>query len=224
MNYADNNYICDIKYNYSMNSLLNFGIIPIDYTSLRSIYPAHKSLNDKISDLERQGTIIRLKRGLYIVSPQISRKLISTELIANHLYGPSYVSMESALRFYGLIPERVFNTVSLTLKRSRSFNNQFGLFSYISCPANYYSIGISQVIHDDYAFLIASPEKALCDQIAYTPKLQLRSLKSLQIYLEEDMRFDMDAFFKMDVSVFEKCAEVSKKKTELNNLIKLLKR
>ena len=47
-----------------MNSLLDFGIIPIDYTSLRSIYPAHKSLNDKISDLEKQGTIIRLKRNV----------------------------------------------------------------------------------------------------------------------------------------------------------------
>ena len=160
-----------------MNSLLDFGIIPIDYTSLRSIYPAHKSLNDKISDLEKQGTIIRLKRGMYVVSPQVSKKHISTELIANHLYGPSYVSMESALRFYGLIPERVFNTVSMTLKRSRSFKNQFGLFSYISCPANYYSIGVSPVVQEDYAFLIATPEKALCDQIVYTPKLQLRSIK-----------------------------------------------
>ena len=81
-----------------MNSLLDFGIIPIDYTSLRSIYPAHKSLNDKISDLEKQGTIIRLKRGMYVVSPHVSKKIISTELIANHLYGLSYVSMESALR------------------------------------------------------------------------------------------------------------------------------
>ena len=207
-----------------MNSLLDFGIIPIDYTSLRSIYPAHKSLNDKISDLEKQGNIIRLKRGMYVVSPQVSKKHISTELIANHLYGPSYVSMESALRFYGLIPERVFNTVSMTLKRSRSFKNQFGLFSYISCPANYYPIGISPVVQDDYAFLISSPEKALCDQIAYTPKLQLRSIKLLQTYLEEDIRFDMDAFFKMDISVFEKCAKVSKKKTEITNIIKLLRK
>lgn len=54
-----------------MNSLLDFGIIPIDYTSPRSIYASHKSLNDKIPDLEKQGTIIRLKRGMYIVSPQV---------------------------------------------------------------------------------------------------------------------------------------------------------
>lgn len=132
--------------------------------------------------------------------------------------------MESALRFYGLIPERVFNTVSMTLKRSRSFKDQFGLFSHISCPANYYSIGISPVVQDNYSFLIASPEKALCDQIVYTPKLRLRSIKLLQTYLKEGIRFDMDAFFKMDISVFEKCAKVRKKKTEITNIIKLLRK
>lgn len=71
--------------------------------------------------------------------------------------------------------------------------------------------------------MIASPEKALCDLIAYTPKLRIRSLKSLEIYLEEDLRFDMDEFHKMKVSVFEQCAEVSKKKTEFNKIIKLLR-
>ncbi len=213
-----------MKHDWLMESLLNFGNIPIDYTSLRSIYPSHKSLNDKVFSLEKQGVIIRLKRGMYVVSPHVSKKIISTELIANHLYGPSYVSMESALRYYGLIPERVFNTASMTLKRSRTFKNQFGQFDYISCPADYYSIGISQVIQNDYAFLIASREKALCDQIIYTPKLQLRSMKSVQMYLEEDIRFDMDEFYKMDASIFEACVEVSKKKMEITNLIKLLRR
>ena len=54
-------YIYEVKYNYSMNSLLDFGIIPIDYTSLRSIYPAHKSLNDKISDLKNRVLLFDLR-------------------------------------------------------------------------------------------------------------------------------------------------------------------
>ena len=207
-----------------MNSLLHFGVVPIDYTSLQSVYPSHRSLNDKVSALEKQGAIIRLKRGMYVVSPQITQRAISTELIANHLYGPSYVSMESALRFHGLIPERVFNTTSMTIKRSRTFKNRFGQFDYIYCPADYYPIGISQIIQDDYAFLVATPEKALCDLIAYTPKLQLRSVKSLLVFLEEDIRLDMDAFYRMDPSVFEKCVEVGKKKTEIGNIIKLLRK
>ena len=206
-----------------MEQLVDFGIIPIDYASLQTTFPSLKAFKDKVSDLERKGTIIRLKRGLYIVSPAISGKELSVELIANHLYGPSYISMQSALRFYGLIPERVYNTSSMTIKRSRTLTNSFGQFNYIYCPSTYYSIGITQVINDDYAFMIASPEKALCDLIAYTPKLRIRSLKSLEIYLEEDIRFDMDEFHKMKVSVFEQCAEVSKKKTEFNKIIKLLR-
>ncbi|MDD2594468.1 MAG: hypothetical protein PHD11_01465 [Bacteroidales bacterium] len=207
-----------------MEFISQFGIVPFTYDVLASYFTSYKSPRQKIIELEKQGIIIRLKRGLYVVSPKISKKELSVELIANHLYGPSYVSMERALRFYGLIPERVFNTVSMTLKRSRTFQNQFGRFDYISCSTDYYPIGTSQVVRNDYAFLIASPEKALCDQIVYTPKLQLRSIKSLLTYLEEDIRFDMDEFYKMNISVFEKCLEVSRKKTEISNIIKLLRK
>ena len=206
-----------------MESLAEFGVIPIDYASLEASYPSLKSLGDKVSELERQGVIIRLKRGLYVVSPEISKKEISVELIANHIYGPSYVSKESALRFYGLIPERVYNTVSMTLKRSKRFRNQLGQFDYVTCPADYYPIGVRQVVRDDYAFQIATPEKALCDQIVHTSKLQLRSVKTLETYLEEDIRLDMDEFYKMDASIFEQCVEVSKKKKTVSLIIKLLK-
>ena len=206
-----------------MESLAKYGVIPIDYASLRASYPSLKALEDKICDLGKKSTIIRLKRGLYIVSPAVSKREVSVELIANHLYGPSYVSKESALRFYGLILERVYNTVSMTIKRRQRFRNNFGQYDYISCPASYYSIGIRQVIREDYAFLIASPEKALCDQIVYTPRLQLRSVKALLAYLEEDVRFDMDEFYKMDVSIFEQCLGISKKKDTIDLVIKLLK-
>ncbi len=206
-----------------MEIISQLGVIPFNFDVLASYLKDYKSPRQKIIELEKQGTIIRLKRGMYVVSPKITKKNISTELIANHLYGPSYVSMESALRFYGLIPERVFNTSSMTLKRSRTFKNHFGHFTYIYCPANYYSIGISQIIQEDYAFLIASPEKALCDLIVYTPKLQLRSIKSLRAFLEEDIRLDIDEFYKMNISIFEKCAEVSRYKTEMTSIIKLLK-
>ena len=206
-----------------MEPLLQFGIIPMDYASLKASNPSIKSLKDKVSDLEKQEKIIRLKRGLYVASPHVSGKELSIELIANHLYGPSYVSMESALRFYGLIPESVYNTSSITLKRSRTFKNSFGQFEYLFCPSNYYSIGINQVVQDDYAFLIASPEKALCDLIVFTPKLRIRSIKSLQIYLEENLRLDMTEFYKMDVSIFEQCVKVSKKEEAINSIIKLLK-
>lgn len=144
--------------------------------------------------------------------------------------------MESALRYYGLIPETVYTVRSMTKKRSRQFYNSVSRFEYIYCSTDYYSLGIKQITAEvyskekqefaqsRYSFLIASPEKALCDLIAYTPNLRPRFIKSLQLYLEEDLRLDMDAFYKMDVEILKQCLAVSKKKNEINNLIKLLER
>ncbi len=205
-----------------MDTITQFGIIPIDFGTLKTAYSTLKSHRDKVSDLEKRGSLIRLKKGLYVVSPSVTGKELSVELIANHIYGPSYVSMESALRFYGLIPETVYNTFSMTLKRSRTFSNSLGQFIYTSCPPDYYHIGITSIISQDHAFLIASPEKSLCDLIAHTPKLNIRSVKSLYTYLEDDLRFDMERFHMMNPIVFEKCAEVTKKKIEIINIIKLL--
>ena len=191
---------------------------------LGSLFSGYKSPRNKIANLEIVGKLIRLKRGLYVVSPKESGRLLSTELIANHIYGPSYISMESALRYYGLIPESVHIVRSMTTKRSRDFENSISRFEYIACSEEYYPIGINQKINDDFSFLIASPEKALCDIIGYTPAIRPRFINALRLYLEEDIRLDMEAFYSMDVKIFRKCAEVGKKKNDLNNLLKLLQR
>jgi len=209
---------------YIMENLKQLGIIPVDYALLSSIFSDYKYPRNKIANLEIEGKLIRLKRSMYVVSPDVSGKLLSTELIANHIYGPSYTSMESALRYYGLIPESVRMVRSMTTKRSRIFENSISRFDYINCSEEYYPIGINQKIGDDYSFLIASPEKALCDLIAYTPKVRPRFINAMKLYLEEDIRLDMESFYKLDVNIFRQCVEVSKKKNELNNLIKLLQR
>jgi hypothetical protein len=207
-----------------MENLKQLGIIPVDYALLGSLFSGYKSPRNKIANLEIEGKLIRLKRGLYVVSPDLSGKLLSTELIANHMYGPSYISMESALRYYGLIPESVHIIRSMTTKRSRVFENSISRFDYITCSEEYYPIGINQKIGDDYSFLIASSEKALCDLIAYTPEVRPRFINALLSYLEEDIRLDMEAFYKMDVEIFRECAEFGKKRNDLNNLIKILQR
>lgn len=207
-----------------MEQLLQMGVIPVGYPVLESLLTGYASPRHKIADLEKAGKLIRLKRGLYVLSPMVSGKLLSTELIANHIYGPSYVSMETALRYYGLIPENVYWVRSMTVKRSRLFENSIARFDYVSCNDEYYPIGIRQEQKEGYTFMIASPEKALCDLISYTPKLRLRSAKALQLYLEEDLRFDMDTFYDMNVEIFRQCLKFSKKKTDLTNIIKLIER
>jgi predicted transcriptional regulator of viral defense system len=84
------------------------GNIPVTKETIASLYPDISGTNQKVASLEHSGKLLRLKRGLYIVNPVWSGKRISEELVANHLYTPSYVSMLTALSWYGLIPERVY--------------------------------------------------------------------------------------------------------------------
>lgn len=198
------------------------GVIPVSAGVLKSEFGNYKSPLDKISELEDEGCLIRLKRGLYLNSSKVTDRLISNELVANIICGPSYVSMETALRHYGLIPEAVFMTRSITLGRFKQFVNCLGTFEYIHCEPDYYPIGVNQTEGDGYSFLIASPEKALCDQIIFTQKLRPRSIKDMRVYLEDDLRLDMDMFFNMDPAIFKQCSEVCRKKEAINNLIRIL--
>jgi hypothetical protein len=206
-----------------MNVLEKFGNIPIDSAVLCGIMNDYKFQRNKIASMEKRGDIVRLKKGLYVVSDKISRKTLSRELIANHLYGPSYVSFETALAFYGLIPEKVFAVRSATFKRAKRFENAIGNFEYITVPPAYYSIGISQqTVNNEYAYLLATPEKALCDLILATPNLRLQSVKAMRVYLEEGMRIDFSAVEHWDVEIVMQCADEGRKKGELRLLSKFL--
>ena len=104
-----------------MNQFSKYGIIPISFATVAESIGSYKSPKDKVSKLEQDGDLIRLKKGFFVVAPRISQQLLSEELIANHLYGPSYVSLETALSYYGLIPELVYVTRSITVKRAKLF-------------------------------------------------------------------------------------------------------
>ncbi|MDR2058479.1 MAG: hypothetical protein LBP83_09430 [Dysgonamonadaceae bacterium] len=207
-----------------MIDLEQYGNIPVNHAVLSEQLRDYRSPNDKIAAMERCGDIIRLKKGLYVVSPKISRKPLSTELIANHLYGPSYVSFETALAFYGLIPEKVYAVRSATFKRAKQYENTVGRFEYVTVPQKYYSIGINQqTVENEYTYLIAKPETALCDTILATPNLRLQSVKAMQVYLEEDLRIDFSGLQRVDCEIIRQCTEAGKKKEELGLLLNFLK-
>lgn len=206
-----------------MKELKQLGIIPINYSVLTTILSKYRSPKDKISLLEKSGNIIRLKKGLFVVSPEISQCKLSRELIANHLYGPSYISLESALSFYGLIPEKVYAVRSTTTKRAKQFSTPLGVFEYVTIPEAYYSIGIRQeIVNNEYAYLIASPEKAICDMILSTRNFKIQSVKAMQMYLEEDLRIDLSSIKTYNTDIIKKCIDLGRKKNELTYLLKLL--
>ena len=206
-----------------VSELEHFSIIPGSSATLISSFSDIKAGNQKLRSLESKGEIIRIKKGLYVVNPKVSHVTLSTELIANHIYTPSYVSMSSALRYYGLIPEEVYVTQSMTLKHSRIFDTPFGRFDYRSIKREAFNVGVTYVNKQNYSFLIATPEKALCDLIANSPLVNIRYQKDVEIYIQEDIRMEIEDLRNMDVTVFEKYAEVGKKASSILPIIKYLK-
>ncbi|MCL2040494.1 MAG: hypothetical protein FWG84_00450 [Bacteroidales bacterium] len=206
-----------------MERLKSIGVIPINKDILYSLYNDLKRPDEKVPELERKGLIIRVKRDLYVVSPKVHNQEISSELVANHLYGPSYISLESALSYYGLIPERVYTTYSVCAKLRKQYQTPLGRFEYIKMPERYFPIGIcQQIIDNSYSFLIATPEKALCDKIIASKNLKIQSVTAMRTYLEENLRFDMSALISFDVNIIRQCLEFGRKKMELTQLLKLL--
>ena len=215
--YSNFYYFCTMN-----NQLTQIGNIPISVSALESLFPNIKRGNQKIRLLERDRQIIRLKKGLYVCNPEITGKILSTELIANHLYTPSYVSMSSALRYYGLIPEAVYTKQSMTLKHSKDFDTPLGRFEYTHISQKAFSVGLTNIRKDGYAFVIATPEKALCDLIANSPNVNLRYLKDAVTYLEDDIRMELDDFRQMKPEIFEEYINVGKKADSIRTLLKLL--
>jgi predicted transcriptional regulator of viral defense system len=208
-----------------MFDLARFGNIPIQYATLVSVLDGYLSPKDKIAAMERQKLLIRIRKGLFVVSPEISKCAISRELIANHLYGPSYISLESALSYHKLIPERVYTIRSVTAKRAKQFTTPLGTFDYRTVPEKYFSIGIQQQQNENQStFLMATPEKALCDMVMLSSGLRLQSVKAVKTYIEESLRIDLFEKIHWDKEIIRACIEVGKKKTELTQLVKVLER
>ena len=95
----------------------------------------------------------------------LRKQPLSSEYLANLIYGPSYVSLEYVLAYHGLIPERVETVTSVTTRRSRDFSTPIGDFSFRMLTKGRYECGADLVEADGVSFLIATPEKAISDRI-----------------------------------------------------------
>jgi hypothetical protein len=162
-----------------------------DYQVLLHALKEYGHPRDKITDLLRKGAIVRVKKGLYVFGEDYRQKPYSREVIANLIYGPSYVSLEYALRYHGMIPERVEAVTSVTCGRSRKFYTPLGLFTYWMIPLAAFRTGIDKIeTEDGRSFLMAVPEKALADKIRHDRGMAIRTPRDLQNYLFDDLRMD----------------------------------
>jgi hypothetical protein len=194
---------------------------PLTHQILMSLLKDYKRPNDKIHALLQDGTLEYIKKGLYISGPDFKANRPEPFLLANHILGPSYVSLDTALSHHGLIPERVYEVASMTTKASRKFQTPMGLFSYTRLPLPYYSFGIMRVeVADEQYAMIASPEKALCDKVITTSGLVLRNPKNAKNYLLEDLRMDEDNVKELDTDAMVAWLPSALKKESLLMLIK----
>jgi hypothetical protein len=204
--------------------LENLGNIPVDTAVLSALYSDYASPSGKIEAMCRQDLLHRVRKGLYVVAPEISRKQITRELIANHLYGPSCISFETALEIHGMIPEAVYEVKSATVRRSKSYDTTLGRFSYLRVPEDYFRIGVGmeETGYGGY-YLLASPEKALCDTLMLTRGLRIQSGKAMLSYLEEFLRLDMDILEGFDLDILRGCIETGRKAETLSKLLEVVR-
>jgi len=180
------------------------------------------NVNAKISYMVNKGELTRLKKGLYTFGEDYQTTSIDMISIANILYAPSYVSFDYALSYYGLIPERVYEITSATMRMKKEFNTPLGRFTYKPVPLQAYALGVDWIYDDiNGGKLIATLEKALCDKIRFDKGLGRLSQNNLAIYLEFDLRIDMDQLYTLDAELILVIA-TAYKSSNLQNLSKLI--
>lgn len=173
-----------------------------DVQTLKNKYKEYSNINQKISLDCKNGKLIRVKRGLY--TDDLKK---DGPVIANVCYGPSYLSFEYALSYYGLIPEHVSTYTSATFckKNSKTYQMANACFKYKSIPKNVFAKGIIFFKNENnIRYKIACKEKALCD-LLYS-KYPVRSIKDLKIMLFDDLRIDEEEFKNLDFSFIKEIA------------------
>jgi len=175
----------------------------IDYQALMDCLREYRKPRDCIRRLVTKGDIVRIRKGLYAFATPLRRQPLVREQLANLIYGPSYVSLDSALRYHGLIPERVEAMTSVTTGRSRHFETPFGVFSYQMLTSARYVVGAQLISQGASAFLIASPEKALADKVWTDKRFTGSRVRDFGPYLFDDLRIDHDALRGLDMKHLE---------------------
>lgn len=195
----------------------------IDYGFVMDCLKNYASPRAKLSRLLHSGALIRVKKGLYVFGEPYRRGNLSMEMLANMIYGPSYVSLEWALSYYGLIPERVEEVTSVTMKRKKSYDTPIGRFSYEHCPLSTYPIGLKRYEESTYqSALIASKEKAIVDQLIIR-RGKVTSLIELERIMFYDLRMEEEDLTTLNIDIIKHIISV-RPHSAVVYLLKLLHR
>ena len=156
----------------------------------------YASPKTKLSRMVQKGTVFPITKGLYETD-----RNVPPHLLAGSIYGPSYISFEYALSYYGLIPEAVYTITcaSFEKKKKKQYDTLFGAFTYQDVSAEAFPLYVELHQEGDYWYRMAAPEKALCDQLYKLPPV--KNGKALAAMLLDDLRIDEDGLRNLDRSV-----------------------
>jgi hypothetical protein len=146
------------------------------------------------------GEVVRIHRGLYCLATKYLRQKIDPLVLAQRIYGPSYISLETALSWHSWIPEAVYAVTSTSLDRSREFDTPMGHLSFTRVPQETFYAEVSRVQKEDGgSFLLASPLKALADYI-YAHRCDWNSARPVV----ESLRVDESSLAGVDPASFDR--------------------
>lgn len=166
---------------------------------LRSKYRDYANPMAKVANMAKSKKIIRVTHGLYVDGPNIDPLFLSS-----YIYGPSYVSFETALSMYGIIPEHAVAITCATCGKSKkkTYETPLGRYMYRDVPFKAFPEYTNLMSGEGgMGYLLATREKAVCDKL-YT----IRAVKSHKAFIEllyDDLRFDHEAIMSLDIKALE---------------------
>lgn len=198
--------------------------VPVPHHAVVAQWADYRSPNDKLARAVAAGEWIPLRRGLYLRG-KLSPNQVVLPVLANSLVGPSYVSLEYALSWYGLIPEGVVEVTSVTPRRSQQLSTPLGRFSYSHLPLPCYAVGMNLLnTSEGIGYLMASPEKALCDKLLLMRGGQVTSRLGMTQLLFEDLRIDPVRFGQLGTAVVRQLMAVGHKARLMTALLRVMER
>lgn len=146
----------------------------------------------------KAGDLVRLKRGLYVIAEKTKQGWPDEFELSLSIYGPSFVSFESALSYHGWIPEAVYTTTCATAKRAKEFETPAGIFRYERVPEKHFYVGVNRIEKNGGVILVASGWRALADLI-YVRRKKWESLADLKA----DLRIEKETLIESNQEQIE---------------------
>lgn len=181
-------------------------------------YKDYSNIPNKIKRLVINKELFPIVKGIYETDNNTPGYCLS-----NIIYGPSYLSFEFALYYYGLIPENVYAYTSATClkKKTKNYTTIFGNYSYQDIPVKAFPFGINIIKENRYTIYIATKEKALCD-VLYS-RHPVNNIKEIKCLLIDDLRIDENDLKNLNINDIKEMSSLYKCKN-IYLLYKLLRR